>query len=248
MTAPAAAAAPLVLAGGPPAWLAAGAVAVAAVVYIAIVSDDETDLEDLGDVGDVAEPNAKGEGETEENQDAKPIPGSTTDVGVRTKECEDCNDCKPRDGYIHQPYSRNYQVGGGDWVFYQLFIANMGGGPFFGMANGRLQEWKYNGVDFDGFWSNSCTLVEAKKGYDKFLIKKGKIWQPKDIPFMISTIDSFRIEAQSQIDAIEDSIPPATLRWYFSAHPTYLYFRKLFKGSRLGIECQFLPYSDSMTR
>ncbi|MBY6029742.1 restriction endonuclease fold toxin 5 domain-containing protein [Halomonas sp. DP8Y7-1] len=234
-------------------WLAEKAAevvtAAAVAVYIAIVIDDETDLEDLEDFGDIAGPTTEGgtEESQDQSQDAESIPGSTTDVGTRTEECEDCNDCKPRDGYIHQPLNRNYHVGGGDWVFYQLYIANMGGGPFFNMVGGRIQEWRYNGVDFDGFWSSSCTLVEAKKGYERFLsIDENGIIREGKVPFMITTIRNFITEAQAQVDAIAGSKPLATLRWYFSAQSVYLYFLDMFESRDMKIECYFLPYSDLM--
>lgn len=123
----------------------------------------------------------------------------------------------------------------------------MGGNPIFSMANGKVQEWKYNGVDFDGFWSYSCTLIEAKKGYESFFVRANDgSWMPGRVPFMQDTLDGFLDEANSQLIAIEDSRPSATLRWYFSAQPTYQYFQRRFRLSRMEIESNFYPYSDTM--
>ncbi|MCA0973659.1 restriction endonuclease fold toxin 5 domain-containing protein [Halomonas denitrificans] len=252
-------------------WLAEKAAevvtAAAVAVYIAIVIDDETDLDDLEEIGDVADgetdledleetgdvtdpaPKEETGGSQDQTQGAKPIPAATSNVGVRTEECEDCNDCKPRDGYIYQPLNRNYHIGSGDWLFYQLFIANMGGGPFFNMVDGKIQEWKYNGVDFDGFWSSSCTLVEAKKGYEKFLIRGNDgEWIPGRAPFMETVLDNFNNEAELQIFALNDSRPQAKLRWYFSADPTYQYFQIIFELKDMQIETYLFPYVESLMR
>lgn len=209
------------------------------------VTDTDTSVDGIEATGDVVG-EASPEGVADPtNEDARPVPGSTTDA--RTEECEDCNDCKPRDGYIFQPSNRNYHTGGGDWVFYQLYIANMGGNPIFSMANGKVQEWKYNGVDFDGFWSYSCTLIEAKKGYESFFVRANDgSWIPGKVPFMGESLNAFLEQADEQSMTIGDNRPTASLRWYFSAQPTYQYFQELFRLSFIEVDCYFYPYSDTM--
>ncbi|MBS8268883.1 hypothetical protein DYI26_09140 [Halomonas litopenaei] len=228
--------------------------------------EDTTDKEDTGDVTTVpgSKEQDRQDGETRPSPeptadtDTTTEPDTTsdadtrTDTDARTRECdeeEECNDCKPVDGFIFQPLNRNYHTGGGDWVFYQLYVANMGGGPIFAMVNGKIQEWKYRGVDFDGFWSNSCTLVEAKKGYERFFVVDDEgIITPRNIPFMESILEGFHDEADSQLVAIADSRPSATLRWYFSEKTVYLYFKIRYSFSGKNIESHFLPYSYSMYR
>jgi hypothetical protein len=69
---------------------------------------------------------------------------------------------------------------------YQLYIANLkakplvfaaaptitSGGPKQPGKKGSFKviEWKFEGAEFDGFWQNDCTLVEAKDDY-RFLDK-----------------------------------------------------------------------------
>ncbi|MDH4571510.1 hypothetical protein CUR86_02870 [Salinicola acroporae] len=146
---------------------------------------------------------------------SRPVAGEVSDTDTN----EDCNDCEPRKrGYKFVPSGRNFNTGDGNWPEYQLKIANMGGNPIFSIVGpNKIEEWKFNSVDFDGFWSASCTLVEAKYGYGSWLERniEGE-WQPRSIPFMSKLIDSFISEASAQSVAIRKNMPPATLNWFFS--------------------------------
>ncbi|WP_240613777.1 Tox-REase-5 domain-containing protein, partial [Salinicola acroporae] len=133
-------------------------------------------------------------------------------------------------------------------------IANMGGGSTFAIVGpNRIEEWRFNGVDFDGFWSASCTLVEAKYGYRQFLEQDwlGR-WQPREIvnsqsqgkqlDFMASTLADFPRQADRQYAAIESHIPPASLVWYFSDGVVRDYVGRAFSATRLPVQCIYEPF------
>lgn len=217
------------------------AAARAAAVLIDIATDDETDIEDLEDIGSVAGAPTSHEKEGEE-QGHIPIPGSTTDVGVRTEECEDCNECEPRDGEI-KTVGRNLNSGDGRWHEYQLRIANRGGGPVFRLIPpNKLEEWFFRSVEFDGFWASSCTLVEAKHNYGvRFTQDSNETWHVEDVPWS-NPVPLFLIQASRQYYCILPYTPSASLHWYFS-HPGVKELTSVeFEELNYIIACHYEPF------
>ncbi|WP_218145948.1 Tox-REase-5 domain-containing protein, partial [Pseudomonas agarici] len=80
-------------------------------------------------------------------------------------------------------------------------------------------EWQYNGVDFDGFWRQKCTVVDAKGKYAKHIDpetgepRKGF---PKEIMF-----PAFQKEMKRQQAAISNAAPQAKLEWHFMEKQTH---------------------------
>ncbi|KFF50094.1 hypothetical protein GY26_03900 [Gammaproteobacteria bacterium MFB021] len=131
-------------------------------------------------------------------------------------------------------------------------IANMGGGPTFAIVGpNRIEEWRFSGVDFDGFWSASCTLVEAKYGYRQFLEQDldGE-WGPREIfnrsgrrlDFMTSTLEDFPRQAGRQQKTIDSNMPPASLIWYFSDEVVRNYVRRTFELRGVSVLCTHEPF------
>ncbi|SPJ33565.1 Tox-REase-5 domain-containing protein [Kushneria phyllosphaerae] len=178
---------------------------------------------------------------------SRPVAGDATDTDTN----EDCNDCEPRKRGNKFIAGRRFETGDGRWPEYQLKIANMGGGPHFATVGpNRIEEWKF-GVDFDGFWSASCTLIEAKYGYRRFLEQDldGE-WGPrlivnsrgKRLDFMSKTINGFPVQARQQYYTIEGNMPPAQLLWYFSDEVVRNYVDEQFNDSLLPVPCIYEPF------
>ncbi|WP_218145923.1 Tox-REase-5 domain-containing protein, partial [Pseudomonas agarici] len=73
-------------------------------------------------------------------------------------------------------------------------------------------EWQYNGVDFDGFWRQKCTVVDAKGKYAKHIDSEGKPRRgfPREVMF-----PAFEKELNRQKTAIEHAHPQAKIEWHF---------------------------------
>jgi hypothetical protein len=85
-------------------------------------------------------------------------------------------------------------------------------------------EWSFSGVDFDGFWSKNCTLVEAKARYDQFFSRA--TLEPK---WFFDTFSAPRIIVQAKTQStVAIPNPPAGLNWYFMEPMSYGYFSKIF--------------------
>ncbi len=181
--------------------------------------------------------------ESGSNTRSRPVAGEVSDTDTN----EECNDCEPRKRGSTFVAGRRFETGDGRWPEYQLKIANMGGGPTFAIVGpNRIEEWRFSGVDFDGFWSASCTLVEAKYGYRQFLEQDldGE-WGPREIvnssgqrlDFMSKTFDKFTSQADRQHKTIESNMPPASLTWYFSDNIVRDYVSELFEDRELPVPC-----------
>jgi hypothetical protein len=85
-------------------------------------------------------------------------------------------------------------------------------------------EWNFSGVDFDGFWSKDCTLVEAKARYDQFFSKE--TLEPK---WFFDTFGAPRMIAQAKTQStVANPNPPVGLNWYFMEPISYGYFSIIF--------------------
>jgi len=176
---------------------------------------------------------------------SRPVAGEVSDTDTN----EDCNDCEPRKRGSTFVAGRRFETGDGRWPEYQLKIAHMGGGPTFAIVGpNRIEEWRFSGVDFDGFWAASCTLVEAKYGYRQFLEQDwlGR-WQPREIvnsqrkhlDFMSKAIKGFPTQASQQYDTIKGNTPPAQLSWYFSNEVVRNYVEEQFNDRFLPVPCVY---------
>ncbi len=95
-------------------------------------------------------------------------------------------------------------------------------------------EWNYAGVDFDGFRSSECLLLEAKARYDQFFdeFDVPEDWWKGDQPLMA--------EANRQSLAAQP-MPPTRLHWYFMQPVSYSYFSRIFAAMRLPIQTYYYP-------
>jgi hypothetical protein len=149
--------------------------------------------------------------------------GSTHEVTSRTK--EKCKECPPDKGTV---FNRNIAGWSETSVTYQTRICGLPVGP------GYITEWRFAGIDFDGFDSSQCILKEAKAKYDNFFDDYGdpQEWWKGDVPLMA--------EATRQA-LVAKPTPPVQLRWYFMQPMSYRYFSKTFAAMRLTIETVYQP-------
>lgn len=82
----------------------------------------------------------------------------------------------------------------------------------------NLLEWLYNGVWFDGYWRERCTVVDAKGRYAQFLGEDDKPLPgfPQQMVF-----PELLKEAARQAQAIAPARPQARLEWHFLQYPAY---------------------------
>lgn len=79
-------------------------------------------------------------------------------------------------------------------------------------------EWKWSGLDFDGFQSGMCLLQEAKADYDQFLLKDGRpIW------FFEGFEDMKNQAIKQSAVAVPKNI--VSLSWYFMTPKTHRLMR-----------------------
>ncbi len=138
-----------------------------------------------------------------------------------------CRNCLPDRG----AFSYRSTEGWSDLAI--AYQQRIGGMPTASMA-GHITEWKWMGVDFDGFESGQCLLKEAKARYDQFFDEFGdpKEWWKGDEPIMA--------EAAAQ-SVVAKPQPPVQLRWHFMQPMSYRFFSKVFSAMRLPIETVFEP-------
>ncbi|OMS91789.1 hypothetical protein AQ749_29785, partial [Burkholderia pseudomallei] len=151
---------------------------------------------------------------------------ATPDVRALPRTGESCKKCPPEAG---TRVRRNHGV---NWNSYR-YQARITGFPFDTEACRWSEEWRWLGVDFDGFQPGECLLQETKGNYDQFL--------DGSIPKADQWFDGFR-SMQDQIIAqgtVVRANPPARLMWYFA---TPLAQKKMATAlARMGIPSVYQP-------
>ena len=70
------------------------------------------------------------------------------------------------------------------------------------------EEWRWMGVDFDGFQPQECLMQEAKARYDQFVLRSGEaLW-------FFEGFKAMREQVKRQARAVHAN-PPTRLLWYF---------------------------------
>lgn len=170
---------------------------------------------------------------------------SEPEAATAEPECEDCDDCPPRrDGKTAPRTITNStppQVLGWD---YQHFIC-----PWHAYVPGSsIEEWEYAGVEFDGMHPEQCLLLEAKHGYDDFLVTED--WSASGRPridpkksFAEFIFKRFEVQAGNQRSKVDPHYPRARLEWVFSASQTSVYVGELFlRRGWWDIKVRYTPY------
>lgn len=119
---------------------------------------------------------------------------------------ESCKKCPPEGG----GKTRNNH--GVNWDAYR-YQARITGFAFDTEQCLWSDEWKWLGIDFDGFQASECLLQEAKGNYDQFLDESGK---------PLKWFQGFRTMSETigkQASATRAN-PPTKLMWYFQTPKT----------------------------
>ncbi len=170
----------------------------------------------------VAVETAKKQAET--NTDAKDKSVAKTET--TTKEKKACEKCPPDCGKI---FERNTAGWPANSILYQQRICGMPIAPI-----GKLNEWEWKDVRFDGFKSSLCMLQEAKANYDDFFDALGEYKHP----FVKLVFEKMRKEASDQMGVIQGN-PTVSLTWYFQTPKTYQHLQQFL--SRQGIAVLNVP-------
>lgn len=147
------------------------------------------------------------------------------------QECATCEECDPRQQGSEMPQSapqnRPEQKRGYD---YQHWVC-----PWhaYDPPGGRIWEWNWFGVSFDGLHPAECHLFEAKHGYDGFLRQDD--WSPDGRPklqkWAEDVFDMIQAQARRQHDIVKPHYPNVRLTWVFSSMTTKLYLYEVFTDS-----------------
>ncbi|WP_084530919.1 restriction endonuclease fold toxin 5 domain-containing protein [Burkholderia sp. WSM2232] len=115
---------------------------------------------------------------------------------------ESCKKCPAEEGLKVRV---NHGV---NWTSYR-YQARITGFPFDSEECRWSDEWKWQGIDFDGFMPAACMLQETKGDYDQFIDPfTGEVK-----PFFSGFI-GMQEQIVTQANAV-NSHPPARLTWYF---------------------------------
>ncbi|WP_454688232.1 restriction endonuclease fold toxin 5 domain-containing protein [Achromobacter aloeverae] len=137
---------------------------------------------------------------------ATPIPRTLPRTGER------CRKCPPDAGYAEN-INRGMPPGARK---YQGYVT---GRPYgiepYDDRRGWNEEWRWNGVDWDGFVPNQCLLQEAKANYDIFFER----WAVKS-----GALDDLKEQLTRQAAALRP-YPSTRLRWYFQTPKAYAFMQ-----------------------
>ena len=133
--------------------------------------------------------------------------GSGTNTGTQAEtqtQAKSCKRCPPDCGQIVHP---NHSMNDAPSQ-YQTRITGFPPG----------EEWRYMGVDFDGFNSGECLLLEAKGNYDQFLDSApGKPPTPK---FFFRGFTRMEVQIASHSEVVIAS-RPSRCHWHFQTPLAY---------------------------
>ncbi|WP_371765335.1 restriction endonuclease fold toxin 5 domain-containing protein [Massilia sp.] len=144
------------------------------------------------------------------------------EAGTQAKTKDRCDKCPPDGGML---VKRNWSMSEVSRA-YQARIS--GFAPY--------TEWNFQGIDFDGFKSQGCLLLEAKALYDQFF---ESAIEPKFF-FEYTGLKKILDEAGRQSKVI-DSSPPSQLHWHFMQPLSRAYFAKQFRESFFPIITYLTP-------
>lgn len=155
--------------------------------------------------------------EAEKSKD-KPIAKAETKAATKTA----CEKCPPDCGYV---VGRNWHMS--DEA--RLYQARISGFP-------PYSEWQFEGIDFDGFRSAECLLLEAKASYDQFFNEDGT---PKWF-YEQFNLTRMLLQGKRQSGVVWSS-PPARLHWHFQQPRSYAFFTRAFAASAYPIDTFLTP-------
>lgn len=174
-----------------------------------------------GVAGEAAKEQARKKQEQAQQAKTQPIARSET----RSK--EKCKKCPPDEGAPALQKTAGWSEVS---IAYQTRIAQMPPAPW-----GYLNEWFFNGVQFDGFDSSQCLLKEAKARYDQFFDEFGNVLQ-----WWGEGRDDLIDEAMRQ-GARAQPRPPTRLRWHFMQPTSYRFFSRIIQAAYPDVEVVLEP-------
>ncbi|ATB37090.1 hypothetical protein CYFUS_002511 [Cystobacter fuscus] len=139
-----------------------------------------------------------------------------------------CPQCPARNGMV-MPVNHHMSP---DARLYQAHVNQI-----FGTGIPPGSEWVYMGVDFDGFQSATCTLLETKAKYEQFLdpgsnYTRWRYWYEGDRDFLSQALRQ---------KAVAQPCPPILLHWHFLQLLVKQFAEAEFLTAGLQIQCFLTP-------
>jgi hypothetical protein len=127
---------------------------------------------------------------------------------------------------------------------YQHFVCRL---PHEPVAR-RIMEWQFAGYSWDGIEVVTCTVLEAKYGYDeRYLEDDWAGGRPKPLPWALAARIFPRLVTQAgqQLGHLAPFRPDVGLKWLFSHQRPSIYFLYLLNQSEYSaIEVEWRPYAS----
>ena len=133
---------------------------------------------------------------------------------------EKCKKCPPEEGFVSR------ERHGVNWPAYR-YQARITGFPFDTEECVWSDEWKWEGIDFDGFMPDACMLQETKGNYDQFIDVLTGL--PK--PFFTGFV-GMQEQILAQASVVQAN-PPARLTWYFMTPLARQYMLRVLTRARV---------------
>jgi Restriction endonuclease fold toxin 5 len=124
---------------------------------------------------------------------------------------------------------------------YQAFVSGLPHDP----ANGKNVAWSWVGYEWDGIEVATCTMLEAKYGYDIFMPYNaaGPTALPGKEFLLRSMFRGMITQLTSQLALVAPFSSEVKLRWVFSHQNPMTYFQILANaGNKVGFQVEYRPY------
>jgi Restriction endonuclease fold toxin 5 len=124
---------------------------------------------------------------------------------------------------------------------YQAFVSGLPHEP----ENRRNMEWQWAAYSWDGIEIPTCTMLEAKYGYDLFIPydPSGPVALPGKEFLVIIMFDQMIQQLTEQLGRIAAFGPDVSLKWVFSHQNPMTWFMTLAnEGRKVGFTTEYQPF------
>jgi hypothetical protein len=170
-------------------------------------------------------------------------------AGVRDDVCtEGCNACvaaasgRPKLVTYHANRDKPISGTATRGYAYQAFVSGLPHDP----ANGQNVAWAWAGYDWDGIEVPTCTMLEAKYGYDDFFVPydaRGPTYRPDKVVVAGLVFAKMIAQLRNQLALVIPFSPDVKLKWVFSHQNPMNWLMTLANGGgQIGYTTEYRPF------